>query len=117
MSVRMLFNGKCIISNYVRDRSKKTAVSTWVEQEVPVPCRVMKRESMLVAPDKATATIMIRTRIALPKHAVIFARDRIAPAGEGRLYEVIDVFQPSTARQVSHKVAICKALGNPKLEE
>lgn len=113
----MLFNGRCVISNYTKDRTKKTAISSWQDQKAQIPCRIMKRESTLLSPDKSTSTVSIRVRIALPKTAVIYARDHITPIGEGRVYEVIDVFTPSSAITVSHKIAICKALGAPKTEE
>lgn len=117
MSVRMLFNGKCVIRNYTKDRTKKTATSSWLEQSKPVPCRVLKRESTLLTPDKGTATTMIRVRIALPRTAVVHARDRLAPVGDGREYEVTDVTSVGGAKRAAYQLAICKALGAAKIDE
>lgn len=117
MTARMLLSGRCVIENYSKDRTKKTATSSYLAQDLTVPCRVLKREGTLWSPEKGTGTTMIRVRIALPRTARVFARDRIVPVGEGRKYEVIDILPAAGARRAAYKIAVCKAAGAPVVEE
>ncbi len=110
-----LLTDSCVIENYERNRAVKTAAESWIAQPRPVRCKMLKRESTLFSPDKSTSTVTIRTRFVLPGSATIGPRDRIAI--EGRKYEVIDTVKIGAPRTTHHKIAICKAVGMPKVSE
>ena len=105
-----LMKDRCVIENYTRDRTLKTAGETWNAQTNTTRCRILKREASTYSPEKGTRTTQLRVRFMLPKTALIDVRDRIQNGG--RKYEVLEI-NPVGGYKTEYLIAICDGQGKP----